>query len=200
MFHRFMGGAAVIALAVSGTVVAAAPASAAAKCAAGSWRLTAEKNEFYGAAETGAFKGRTSGLAGQRLTVKGDRVTFDFAKAAPENTVYTGAKPETYRNTYRGTLTAKVKITGSAKGKLTVYPKTAKGTAKAKVVQLKPKRKEWGSYNVVKMIRDGGTETVLPFGYSYTCTKTALKFTLTSSGENEFGAFGGTFRLTYKRR
>ncbi|GAB2817219.1 hypothetical protein GCM10022221_13800 [Actinocorallia aurea] len=197
MSRKVLGAVAAVSVAVCG---AAVPASAAAKCAVGKWRLTAENNDFFGeAGEEGFYEGRTTGLAGQIMRISGDRVSFDFAKAKPETTVYTGEIAETYRSTYTGGLKARVKITGSAKGELTPYRKTATGSAKAAVVRLKPVREELGSYRLQKIVREGIHESALPFWYSYTCTRTTLKFTRSNSFQTEEGFVTGTYRLTYKR-
>ncbi|GAB2831587.1 hypothetical protein GCM10022221_33090 [Actinocorallia aurea] len=174
-FRRVTAAAA---LAVAVGVVVAVPMGAtaptsAAKCAEGSWRLSATSTVIVGTFDGEYAVTRLGGGEGQHLTIRDGLATVDFAEAAP---VVAETSDGTVRTAHSGVLRVRVRLSGDARGRLVARRKTAEGEVRARSERVKPSRQA-DAYSVTESVRSSGRDDALPFGLAYTCAEGALTFT-----------------------
>lgn len=147
------------------TVVAATgpAASAAPKCWVGTWKVTSADVNLNGK----GLRFKLRGGGGTKLKfAKSGTVTYDFKETRP----LTGSGkvqgvPTNATLDMKGKFSLKNKITGSAKGKITAYPKTASGKATLIIRSGLVKRE----LDIPREVRRSGDMGVVPRKADYTC-------------------------------
>ncbi|GAA3226171.1 hypothetical protein [Actinocorallia longicatena] len=155
----------VVVLGTAGTVAfSASGASAASKCWVGSWKVTSASADISSPSLKFKFKG------GKDIKLKLDKkgkATYNFSGSKPfvgSGTIPPGI-PTTASLSLSKKLTMSYTVAGSAKGKLSGKPKTAKGNALLTVKAATGNQK----IDIVKAVRQGGDFGVLPRKATYTC-------------------------------
>lgn len=170
---RKMAVAGAVVLGAAGTVMAGAvPASAAPKCWVGAWEVASTS----AAIKTPDMDIKLKGGEGIKLKfTAGGKASYDFVGSKP---LTGGGKAKGLPATTTVTLTKKLqmgnKISGSAKGKITGKPKTAKGDARITAVAKVGLITKTYKLVVAKEVKRSGDFGVVPRKATFTCAGDTL--------------------------
>ncbi|MDX6741304.1 hypothetical protein [Actinocorallia sp. A-T 12471] len=176
-------------LVLTGTVFAhPAHAAPAAKCAAGTWRLT--KADLT--VTQSSTRLRITGGAGATLTLSGGKAVHRYAGSArlTETGTSGGAKVTGWLR-YRGVLRMKAKLSGN---RLIGTVSSASGNATLKLRQTAPLSLDPAPRDLVALLK-AREFTGVPYNAKITCSRGTLKLRQTDSGKS--GTLKGVW--TYRR-
>lgn len=195
---RIMQVPLIAALGMGGIALLSTPAEAAAAkpCVSGQWIMTSQTGVVTGKTSDGtSIKITWAGAAGTRLTLSSTAAAFNFDKSKLEyHTEKFGGKTAKQRTTYRKTLKAKSKFTGSGKGKFDIGERSAQGPATAQMTYTSPKHKVFRPTSLANLVRQGYFDSPVITGGTFTCSTRRLVLTHEEKTDTDTMSHQLTFR------
>ncbi|GLX98726.1 hypothetical protein [Herbidospora sp. NBRC 101105] len=186
-----------VAIIASGVVgLAAAPAEAVTTpaCAIGTWHLDRKATNTTVDGEKDWTK--RSGATGVKLTIGKKYAVYSFTGSTREYaTGVTNGEQFAWSVAYKGNLRVKLNLNGSARGFIKLDGRSASGNATSQSVSTEPRPRTDPVRSVVKDLKKGHADSMVPAGAKFTCSRKQLVM------REEYDMLGYKFTntLTFRR-